>query len=240
MEQLAVEKRASWFLSQRWSQLLFAHWPLPARLLRPLIPAALEIDTYAGEAWVGIVPFYMSRVHIKHLPRMPGMGEFCELNVRTYVTYKGEAGVWFFSLDASSPLAVFGARRLFKLPYYVADMRLVKEQNFIHYHSRRIHQGAAPAVFEGSYVPTSPPSPSRPGTLEHWLTERYSLYASTGRGRVLYRADIQHAPWPLQQAEADFRMNTIAAAGAIRLPKMSPLLHYAEQIDVQATRIFRV
>jgi hypothetical protein len=240
MDTLPAQTSPRWRLSQRWSQLLFAHWPLPARLLRPLIPPALEIDTYQGDAWVGIVPFYMSKVHLNWLPTIPGTGEFCELNVRTYVTYKGNAGVWFFSLDASSPLAVLGARRLFKLPYFTADMRLVKEQNFIHYHARRIHPGAVPAFFEGSYVPTTPPSPSRPGTLEHWLTERYCLYASTGRGRVLYRADIQHAPWPLQQAEADFRTNTMAAGGAIRLPKVSPLLHYAEQIDVQATGIYRV
>jgi uncharacterized protein len=223
--------KAAWIMAQSWSQLLFAHWPVTAAALRPLIPAQLQIDTFEGQAWIGVVPFYMSHVRGRGLPLVPGTNSFCELNVRTYVTYEGKPGVWFSSLDATNPLAVIGARQAFHLPYYNANMSLRREGDTIQYVSSRTHRNAPSADFRANYKPTTPVYLSRPGTLVSWLTERYCLYAAD-KSEHLYRAEIHHVPWPLQDAQADIQVNTMAHAGGIDLPDTAPLLHYAEQIDV--------
>jgi uncharacterized protein len=221
----------AWVMAQSWSQLLFAHWPVSPDVLRPLIPPTIQIDTFEGQAWIGVVPFYMSHVRARGLPLIPGTNHFCELNVRTYVTDGSRAGVWFFSLDASNPLAVFGARKAFHLPYYYARMSLQQSDETVTYESSRTDTSTQAAHFSATYCPTSPVYHSTAGTLVSWLTERYCLYA-TDRGGHLYRGDIHHAPWPLQDAQADIRTNTMAEAAGITLPDIPPLLHYAERLDV--------
>ncbi len=229
-----------WVMRQTWSKLLFAHWPVKPDMLRPFIPAGLTIDTFDGMAWVGVVPFYMSQVRFHYLPPFPTTSEFCELNVRTYVMPKGgKPGVWFFSLDASSALAVSGARIAFHLPYYNASMRLTKTGDEVHYFSHRNHRGAQVGKFEGHYQPVGEVYRSQAGTLEYWLTERYCLYAADGR-RNIYQGDIVHEPWPLQPAQADLHLNTMAKASGIVLPDTQPLLHYAEYLDVQAWYLRRI
>lgn len=230
----AFPPASPWIMYQTWSRLLFAHWPVDPAELRALIPASLPIDTFNGQAWVGVVPFYMSGVRFRYMPAIPTTREFCELNVRTYVVPTGgRPGVWFFSLDASSGLAVRGARQAFRLPYYNARMNLRRDGDRTYYQSQRVHRGAPDAAFRGRYGPVSPVFKAQPGTLEHWLTERYCLYTADRTGRI-YRGDIVHTPWPLQQAEADITVNTMADAAGIVLPEQVPLLHYAERLDVKA------
>jgi len=228
-----------WVLAQSWNQLLFAHWPVSVDVLRPLIPEQLPIDTFEGQAWVGVVPFYLSNFRARYLPSIPGTSAFCELNVRTYVTYDGKPGVWFFSLDAENALAVFVARLAYHLPYYNARMSLKQEGDTIVYESHRTHRNAPAGEFSATYRPVSPVFRSTPGTLVHWLTERYCLYAADARGR-LYRGDIHHMPWPLQDAQADIRVNTMALVAGIHLPDTAPLLHYAERIDMLTWYLARV
>lgn len=232
-----------WVMQQTWERLLFAHWPIAASDLRPLIPEALDIDTFEGQAWIGVVPFYMSHVKPRLSPSVPGLSFFPELNVRTYVTYRGKPGVWFFSLEAANPIAVEIARKGFHLPYFNATMRCSEKkvvsktnaQNRIVYYSQRTHKGAPAARFEGEYSPTGPVYFSQPGTLEHWLTERYALYSSKPHrdGSVsLYRGDIHHKPWPLQTAQAEIQVNTMTQPLGLHLPTQKPLLHYAHRIAV--------
>lgn len=230
---------SSWIMAQSWSQLLFAHWPVTTAALRPLIPERLQIDTFEGQAWIGVVPFYMSHVRARGLPLIAGTHAFCELNVRTYVTYEGKPGVWFLSLDAGNQLAVLGARQAFHLPYYNAAMSMKREGETIQYQSTRTHRGAASADFRATYQPVSPVFYSTPSTLVSWLTERYCLY-TVDKGGHLYRGEIHHAPWPLQDAQADMQMNTMAQAGGVNLPDTLPLLHYAERLDVVAWYLRRV
>jgi uncharacterized protein YqjF (DUF2071 family) len=226
-----------WVMHQTWSNLLFAHWPVQPEVLRPLIPPGLILDTFDGMAWVGVVPFYMSNVRFRYAPPLPTTTEFCELNVRTYVLPKGgKPGVWFFSLDASSTLAVKGARMAFHLPYYNAKMRLTSTTNEVHYFAHRRSQNAE---FEGHYQPTGDVYRSQAGALDHWLTERYCLYAADRRGN-LYQGDIIHQPWPLQPASADLPLNSMAQASGIGLPDTQPLLHYAECLDVHAWYLRRI
>ena len=219
-----------WVMTQTWSDLLFAHWPVDAAALTGLLPAGLDLDTFGGAAWLGVVPFRMSGVRLRCLPPVPGTHAFPELNVRTYVTADGKPGVWFLGLDAASPLAVRAARLWFRLPYFDARMRCVARGDEVAYDSERTHRGAPAARFEARYAPLGPPYRSVRGTLEHWLTERYCLYAAGRRG--LLRGDIHHAPWPLQPARAGITVNTMAAAAGVALPAEPPLLHFARRLDV--------
>ena len=222
-----------WIMAQSWHDLLFAHWPVDAAIVRPHIPASLKIDTWDGAAWVGIVPFRMSGVRLRGMPALPWLSAFPELNVRTYVTAGEKPGVWFFSLDAGNPLAVVIARAWFHLPYFRASMVCASQDGWIRYYSRRTHTRAPSAVLECRYQPAASPFEPMPHTIEHFLTERYCLYAAAGAGRI-YRGEIHHPPWQLQAAVAEFDSNTMAEAAGITLAAQSPLLHFAKRQDMVA------
>ena len=219
-----------WVMSQTWLELLFAHWPIKPDVLRSLIPSVFEIDTFEREAWVGIVPFRMRNIHPRGLPSVQGLSHFPELNVRTYVTVHGKPGVYFFSLDASNPIAVAVARSVFHLPYFNASMSCEQKGDYIHYVSHRTHRNAPSAEYIARYRPIAPVEYTQQKTLAHWLTERYSLY-TTFRKHV-YHGEIHHAQWPLQAAELEIEQDTMALSHGIHLPDTTPLLHYSERQDV--------
>ncbi len=222
----------SWAGHMTWRNLLFAHWPMPARALRPQVPSGLDIGEFDGSAWIAIAPFAMTDMRLRGWPRLPGLSRTLELNVRTYVRFGGVSGVWFFSLDAESWPAVIGARALFHLNYLHARMSLRQEGHRYFYSSTRTHPGAPAASFRASYRPVGSPFQSVPGSIEHWLTERYALFAEDRSG-TLYQGDIQHAPWPLQTAAADFEDNGMTAQLGVKLPSCMPLLHFAKVLDVR-------
>ena len=230
--------QSAWIMTQTWHDLLFAHWPVDAQALRALIPAGFELDTFEREAWVGVVPFHMTNVAPRGIPALPWVSAFPELNVRTYVKVRGTPGVYFFSLDAGNAVAVGAARTLFHLPYFSAAMEVRERDGRIEYSSRRTSEGVASAEFEARYGPTGPVSPPVPGTLEYFLTERYCLFTVDGSFRAL-RVDIHHPPWPLQAAEAEIRVNTMAAAAGIPLPTIVPLVHFSKRQDMVAWMIQR-
>ena len=219
-----------WTWRQSWCDLLFAHWPVPVDVLRPLVPASLRIQEYDGTSWVGVVPFRMEGVMRRPLPDLPGVSAFPEINLRLYVERDGKPGVWFLSLDATNALAVWAARRFFHLPYFRARMSMEGQPDEIRYASTRL-EGARPVEFRGSYRPTSPVYEAQPGTLEHWLTERYCLYARSRKG-TLYRAEAHHLPWPLQRAEAQIEINQLLDPHGFQTEGPPTLLHFARRIDV--------
>jgi uncharacterized protein len=216
-----------WVMVQVWHDLLFAHWPIVFESLRPLVPPQLHLDMFDGKCWVGVVPFWMSGVRARGTPAIPGLSRFPELNVRTYVTYRDKPGVYFFSLDAGSHMAVWGARALYHLPYFYADMKVENVGDVIEYDSSRL---VAQAEFRGRYGPIAPVERRQPGSLEHWLTERYCLY--TVHRDTVYRGEIHHAPWQVQDASAKIGANSMASAAGIILPDINPLLHFAKHQDV--------
>lgn len=162
------------------------------------------------------------------LPDIPGLSAFPELNVRLYVEAEGKPGVWFLSLDATNSLAVWAARRFFYLPYHRAHIALDRSGEDIRYVCKRRDSSAQ---FLGTYRPVGESYESKPRTLEHWLTERYCLYALSPSGTLL-RNDVHHVPWPLQPAKADIELNTMLAPVGLELPDTPPLVHFARQIDV--------
>lgn len=230
-------------MNMRWNMLLFAHWRVDADVLRPHIPPALSLDTFDGSAWIAVVPFTMSQTHPVLAPvNVPRVSDFVELNVRTYVMHDGKPGVWFFSLDAASRIAVRLARRFFHLPYMDAEMKCESMPTpvpsrwtggQIRYTSRRTHKGELPATFEADYQPCGPAFSAQPGSLEYFLTARYCLYAADRTGNV-YRSEVDHADWPLQPAQCDIRCNTMTEPIGLHLPQEPAHLLYVHQLDVVA------
>jgi len=220
-------------MTQSWHDLLFAHWPIDAHVLRNKLPPDLPLDLFEGRAWIGIVPFHMSNVGPRGVPWLPFVSAFAELNVRTYVTMNGKPGVFFFSLDAASALAVAAARTVLNLPYHLATMTVDAESGSVRYRSRRRASRTGAAEFVARYWPVGPPRSPQRGTLEYFLTERYCLYAVDRRGRIR-RLEIHHPPWPLQSAAAEIAINTMTEASGIALPAEAPLLHFAQRLDVVA------
>jgi len=233
-----------------WHDLLFAHWPVDALALRRLIPAALKIDTHQGQAYIGVIPFHMSGVRRRICPRVPMTHTFAELNVRTYVTDGDKPGVWFFSLDAASRLAVWTARRWYHLNYQLAKMSVTHQADgWIGYASSRrkpggLRSGASQSSarglveFRGRYRGVGEPFRADEGSLDDWLTGRFCLYTSDRRGRV-YRGDIEHEPWRLQRGEAEIEVNTMTEPLGIEL-EGEPHLLYAQRMDTRAWTLKRI
>jgi uncharacterized protein len=220
---------SSWVLGQTWDELLFAHYRAPAEELRSHLPDGLELDLFDGDAWIGVTPFRLTGLRPRGLPPLPFVSSFLELNTRTYVTAGEKPGIWFFSLDASSELAVLAARHGYKLPYFRAEIRAEWSDGWLRYESARNDARGAPAVFRARYRPIGEVLEADDRSLAHFLTERYCLY-TVDEGR-LKRAEIHHEPWPLQPAEAVIEENTMPPHG-VELLDEEPLLHFSARQDV--------
>jgi uncharacterized protein len=204
-----------WLMGQTWQQLLFAHWRVPYDVLRPHVPNRLTLEQFDGSAWIGITPFRVAGLRLRGLPPVPPLSSFYELNCRTYVRYADRPGIWFFSLDASSALAAAAARVSYRLPYRRASIN-VRDHRF----AATVSNGRFSARYDGIGAADA----AAPGTLEHFLVERYCLYAGEGD----LRADIHHRPWLLQEADALVELEGLAP---VQLDG-EPLCHYAQRQDV--------
>ena len=212
----------SWLLAQRWENLLFGHWRAEPHAVGRLLPAQVEPDVYDGSAWVAIVAFVMADSRAAAGLRWSGLPPIPELNVRTYVRVDDVPGVWFLSLDTSSRLFVTIGRALYGLRYRLAHMTAVADGDRVHYLSEH-----AAARFSAAYEPRGACEPARPGSLEHFLVERYCLFAKR-RGRLV-TAEVAHEPWALQRAAARIDLNRMAPPGlAFDGP---PLLHFSRSTD---------
>ena len=218
--------RRGWALGQTWDDLLFAHWQVPAADVREHVPASLEVETFDDSAWLGVAPFRLSGLRARGTLPLPRISEFLELNVRTCVRAgDGRPGVWFFSLDASSRLAVEVARRMYKLPYFHARMSAAQRGEWIDYECARIEEPGR--VFSAGYRPTGAVFHAQPGSLEWFLMERYCLYTTDDRG-ALQRADIHHELWPLQAAEAVIELASVSPLALDGVP----VCHFSRRQDV--------
>ncbi len=197
-------------MGQSWEDLLFAHWRVDAAVVRELVPSGLTVDEHDGSAWLGITPFELTGFRLRGTPPLPVVSRFPEINVRTYVTAEDKPGIWFFSLDTSSLVAVEAARRAYKLPYFHARISLERRDGRVQYSAAR-RKAVRPFAFDASYAAVDEPVEPEPGTLAHFLVERYCLYARDESG--LYRAEIHHPAWRLRPAEASITLNTMQPDG---------------------------
>jgi uncharacterized protein len=231
-DRLSIRERpaGSPIMYQSWGKLLFMHWQVPIESLRPLIPKRLTIDTFEGKAWVGLIPFTVWDARPIFMPPLPWVSDFHEINVRTYVHLDGVPGVWFFSLDANSRVAVMAARAFFHLPYYNASIGLEQHGETIIYTTAREGAGS-PAKFDATWAIGSDLPRAEPGSLDFFLIERYCLYASDEKS--LYRCRIFHQPWPLQEANLTAYDSTLIEADGLPTPGGEPLLHCAGPVEVE-------
>jgi uncharacterized protein len=213
---------------QSWRDLLFAHWPVPAETLRPLVPPELILEEFDGSAWVSLTPFLLSGLRLRLTPPLPGISEFPEMNFRTYVRVGDRSGIYFFSLDAGNALAVAGARAGYRLPYFRADMRIERHGEWVRYHSRR--RDPSGATFTARYRPTGPPSFARTGTLDAFLSERYALFTVLRSGTVLC-GEIHHPPWSLQPAEVEIERNSVPRSFGLELSEHPVRVRYSRRQD---------
>lgn len=223
-------------MRMKWHDLLFMHWPVPQSLLKPLLPAALEVDCYESQAWISVVPFRMSGVSPRWLPDLPWMSRFPELNVRTYVRCNGVPGVWFFSLDATNPIAVRIARAWFHLNYVDAKIQLESHENWIRYRCLRTSRTHPPAKLHIDYRPIGESFLAEPGTLEDWLTARYRLFSANRSGRI-YCGEIDHSPWVLRNAQALVHSNTMLDGFGHNFSDEPALTQFSRRTDVVAWKI---
>ncbi|MFC4427780.1 YqjF family protein [Deinococcus navajonensis] len=215
-----------WILRLAWRDLLFLHWPLPAEALTPHLPDGVTLDTRDGQAWLALVAFNVTGFGVRGVPLQL---QFPQINLRTYVRVQDVPGIWTFSLDAAHPLAVVGARWAYQLPYKLAEASLSVEDNWLVFQSSRHNQPDMDSHIR--FRPAGPVFRALPGSTEHWLTERRSLY-TLGWGQRLWRADVQHEAWPLQVAElARFHSGLPAQVGAVALG--APLAHFARVVHVK-------
>jgi hypothetical protein len=216
-------------LSMHWRDALFAHWDVDPSTVAPRLPESVDLATYDGRAWLGIVPFEMTDIRPTGAPFGLSFGE---INLRTYVERDGRKGVYFFNLDADDPVGVRLARWLFRLPYYRAAIDVTRRDGAVRFTSHRIDRDAPPAHFDGTYRPVGEVREPEPGSLEAFLVENYSFFTSDGTR--LYRGDIRHEPWPLQDAELDLHTATLFDANGFVRPDAAPLVHYSPGCDVGA------
>jgi len=226
-------------MRQLWRDLLFLHWPIAPAEIQSRLPPGLTVDTFDGIAYIGLVPFSMLGVRPVWSPPVPGLSAFHEVNVRTYAHRNGrDPGVWFFSLDAANPIAVAIARLRWQLPYFNAEIQLQRTGTQIEYTAqRRPGWGGTPAAHTAViYNPEGTPSASSPGTLEHFLAERYLLYTANPNGR-LGIGQVHHTPYPLQPASVIRLEDTLVAAAGFTVPDITPIAHYASGVDVDIYRL---
>jgi len=214
---------------QNWAHLLFMHWPIDEASLSPFLPAQLEVDQHDGTAWIGLIPFQMRNVRPVIGPALPGISSFGEINVRTYVMHHGEPGVWFFSLDASSPLAVWFARTVYHLPYFRATIETEQDGSQIRFSSRR--RSTERAVFEAAWEPGAPLGRIKPGSLDWFLTERYRLF--TAIKDEIRSVEIRHEPWQLRHATVSHFESSLIEASGLPTPNGSPVLHHSDELAVE-------
>jgi uncharacterized protein len=218
---------------QRWERLTFLHWRYEAATVQRLLPDGLAVDTHGGSAWVGVVPFLMT-VRIPGVPALPWLSRFCETNVRTYVreASTGEAGIWFFSLDAARLPAVLGARAGYRLPYFWSRMSCSGAGPVVRYASTRRWPGRRGARCAVTVTVGRPMAPAEVTALEHFLTARWTLFSRVRAGR-LARVSASHPPWPLRRTDGTVADEELVAAAGLPPPHGEPLAHFSPGVEVR-------
>ncbi len=202
---------------------MFVHWSFEPGEVRSLVPPGLELDLFAGKAWVSLAAFHVSSMRPTLLPPLPWLSRGEQVNVRTYVHRDGVPGLWFFSLDTTQPIAVWAARLAYALPYYRARIRLTRERNCVSFCAERTDTGAAPARLNLACEGAEFRAPVRAGTLDSFLLERYVLYS--GSAGNLWRARIHHRPWPLRRASLRHMASTMLEAAGLPERRDAPTVH---------------
>jgi len=232
-------REKTWLMIVRESDMLFLSWPMPVTLVRAVVPAPLEIDTCNDTAWVTVEALHIDTVRFRTLPRPPKPIKGVEVNVRTYVRYRSERGVYFLSLDGPGAIVNALNRRLFNLPFHTADVRLTLNGDNYHVESLRLDRGRRAVAFAGSGRITGSPQSVAPASIEEFLLTQTTLFGIDGRGR-LFRGEVAHRPRVIQPVEGIVEANTLVAAAGLTLPPTPPLIQFSAGDDSLAWPFERV
>lgn len=226
---------APWLLAMSWHDICTSHWRVDGDALATLLPAGVTLDRYDGDAWLSIVPFRMSGVHLRFAPVVPGFASVPEINLRTYVRAGSVRGIYFFSLDAASPLMVRSARLVTGLPYRAARMTMSSGASQVHFRSERQTRAVVAGVFEARYAPLDVPRIAEPASLEAFLHERYRFFLR--RAGQLWSGEVRHEPWPLQRARIEILTNTLGGLANEPLSGPPERCYYTKSLRVRATSV---
>lgn len=219
----------------QWRNLLFLHWEFEPSVVQRLLPEGLELDLFEGRAYVGLVPFEMAEVRPHFVPNLGKFGHFHsrfpELNVRTYVVRDGIPGVWFFSLDAASSLAVIAARLWFRLPYFKARMRVRQTKDGFDTWSKRLWPTPSEATCRVRWAPVGTEKQAEPNSLEEFLVERYVLYSK--RGEQLFRGRVFHEPYAIHEAHLQSLRESCLRVAGFERPAGAPHVLFSRGVDVE-------
>lgn len=219
-------------VSMTWRDGLFVHWPVDPDRLRPHVPDRLTLETRDGRAWLSVLPFVLTKVGLRGTPSVMRLA-FPELNVRTYVRYRGDPGLYFFNIDVDNALVAATVGRTTRLPVSRARMRVgATERNHVTFESERVRRkgDGPPARFAATYRPDGEGFTADPGTLAYWLAERRRFYAPDPTG--VLTGEIAHDPWPLQPAAVTIHENTLLEAAGLPMPTGDPVVHYADELSM--------
>ena len=227
---------------QRWEELLFLHWAFEPQIIAKDLPSSLRVDTFGGKAWIGIVPFSMLSVRPRFLPSIPGLSNFAELNLRTYVIDEhGRPGVWFYSLDTPKRLPNWIARTFFHLNYRLARIQIEDEGGLRSYRSELCMEKDWDTPQEYKWKRFGEPFTAEPGSLDFFLAERYRLFAYNKKKTQLMSGQVHHEPYHLQKVNLECYSKRLFALNELPEPENSPVSVLASTgVDVQIYPMARV
>ncbi len=230
----AVTGRA--ILSMGWRDVLFAHYRADAARIAATLPPGIELDTFDGSAWLSVVPFRLTRVRLRAMPIvLPGFGDVPELNLRTYVRAGARRGIYFYTLDAGSPVAAAAARVMTGLPYVPARMRVRTDAGWLAFESERARRGAPDVRFRARFRPTGPTFATRGETLEAFLHDRFAFF--TPRFGRIVAGEVAHAPWQLSRVDLAIAENTLGELIGYPLGRTPDLATFSRGVDVRASGV---
>ncbi|WP_459887791.1 YqjF family protein [Halostagnicola bangensis] len=236
--------------SMTWRDGLFVHWPIDHDALRPHVPDSLRLETRDGSAWISVLPFVLSNAGIRGSPELTRFA-FPEINVRTYVQYRGEPGLFFFSIDVGNPLVATAVGRTTRLPVYNSRMHVGRADDRVSFSSERttdrwqtdLFSDGRPTTdgrgrFSASYEPDGAVYTAEPGSLEYWLTARKRFYAPESRG--VMTGEIAHEPWPLRPVTATIHENDLFRSNGLPEPNADPIVSYCERLEMTGSILRRI
>jgi uncharacterized protein YqjF (DUF2071 family) len=226
---------APWVLQMVWRDICFVHWRADGERLQRYLPRGVELDYHLGTAWLSVVPFRMIAIHARFAPILPGFADVAEINLRTYVRIGGVPGIWFFSLDADSPLVVRSARLTTGLPYFDARITTYEDDAGISYSTERTARGCVAGRFAARYSAAPVEHVLGPGSLEAFLHERYRFFA--GRATRIVSGEIRHRPWSIGAITIDITHNTLGALVEHSLADEPDSAFFARKLDVRACAV---
>ncbi len=220
-------------LAMWWRDVAFFHYRVSTGVIERSLPSGVEPDCYDGSAWLSVVPFRLTEVHLRGLPVLPGFKEIPEINLRTYVRVHDRPGVWFYSLDATNAIVVNAARVVTALPYFRTRVETSERNGTIRYESERRDARAVAGRFRAEYRPAAETRSAAQGSIDAFLHERYRFYST--RGRRVLTADVSHQPWSLQNLEVEIAANTLGDTIGYVLPLQPDIATFCRGVSVTAS-----